>query len=1038
MQPPPAGGWNWGGADRDALGLALGPGIPEGALVRCRPAPGLPPCSRAVTAPSQRQGPGSYEALGLQAGQAEGSLLQQAGVVCEGQPLMCWVGGQPLELDVLEVVPPPAGRLAPGTEVIVLPACAPMDSAAPVPLTSTASMAHSEPGPVSFHLRLLSAARSGPAEARVRRVAAGETMAVWSPLTAGVHPATLSEIQLPESRGGFVELFPRRLESRSNAEAKDGAAAGAVQAESADRPVGAVLWCRADGAVPEGHILVSEGVLQTLELPHLGCVDCRPRTSPPDSAPQGLEISIVTRGCRRPGARALSEAREKWKALAAEDAQRLLPELLRVLGEDAGPDEAGQEVGGPEEAGPGVAGSEEVVPEKAEPLLYDGAVFDLTFGDRDDEGLSVSISFKWGEDGRPGGPTGDHISCLMPEQASAVPVSVIWGRPKAGLQSGAGNAAQASLFPDARVSLVSSLAPVLHSLHCRSLNNLGWNVGHSSAGFLLVGPPGSGKSTLLREVAHEFEMTQEEPGRVPARVIWVNMGEQKSPAAARKAVAAACAECVECQPAVLVLDDIDAALGGTSEADSGMGGVSGPTAGQKALVAALEDLIAGLFNGRSSRSEMRPPLAVIASARSASGVPPSLKASGLLCNTVEMPPLGPETRRSALVAAAAEQGLTLSLDAAGEVARRTEGYGLVDLNTLTTRARLAHIAAALERGTEESVTGGAPAEIRLQSLEKALEGFVPGNARGASAKPVSPEQSLLAGWGAVGGMPEAVGALREALELPGKHAEVFSSAPLRLRSGCLLYGPSGCGKTYLAGAAARACGLRFVAVKGPELLNKYIGQSEAGVRGAFHRATSAAPCVLFFDEFDALAPRRGQDNTGVTDRVVNQLLAELDGVEKLQGVFVVAASSRPDLLDPALLRPGRLDRLVYCGFPNFAERLEILEVLRHGVRLSGGASLEGVARLTEGFSGADLRALMTDSQLCAAKRVLRAVQAGGDRPVVGETAVEIAREDLDLTVASAKPSFGPRERERLEALYAKFKSAGQPAAAGIVKRSTLA
>ena len=160
-----------------------------------------------------------------------------------------------------------------------------------------------------------------------------------------------------------------------------------------------------------------------------------------------------------------------------------------------------------------------------------------------------------------------------------------------------------------------------------------------------------------------------------------------------------------------------------------------------------------------------------------------------------------------LVAAAAEQGLTLSLDAAGEVARRTEGYGLVDLNTLTTRARLAHIAAALERGAEESVTGGAPAEIRLKSLEKALEGFVPGNARGASAKPVSPEQSLLAGWGAVGGMPEAVGALREALELPGKHAEVFSSAPLRLRSGCLLYGPSGCGKTYLAGAAARAAAI---------------------------------------------------------------------------------------------------------------------------------------------------------------------------------------------------------------------------------------
>ena len=1000
--------------------------------MRCRPALGLPPCSRAVTAPSQRQGSGSYEALGLQAGQAEGSLLQQAGVVCEGQPLTCWVGGQPLELDVLEVVPPPAGRLVPGTEVIVLPACAPVDSAAPMPPTSAASVTHSEPGPVTFHLRLLSAARSGPAGARVHRVPAGAGVAVWSPLTAGVHPSTLSEIQLPE-RGGHVELFPRRLEPRSNSEAKDGAAAGAALAESVKRPVGAVLRCRADGAVPEGHILVSEGVLQVLDLPHLGCVDCRPRTSPPDSVPQGLEICIATRGRRRPGARVLSGAQERWKELAAENAQGVLPELLRVLRDGGGPEESGLEEAGLEEAGLEEAGLEEV-----EPLLYDGTVFDLSFGNGDEEGLSISFAFKWGENGHPEGPTSDHILCLMPEQALAVPVSVCWGRPEAGLESGASSPSHTSLFPEVGVALVSSLAPVLHSLHCRSLDELGWNVGHASAGFLLVGPPGSGKSTLLREVAHEFEMAQDVPGRVPARVVWVNMGEQKSPAAARKAVAAACAECVECQPAVLVLDDIDAALGGTSEADSGMGGASGPTAGQKALVAALEDLIVGLFHGRSSKSEMRPPLGVIASARSASGVPPSLKASGLLCNTVEMPSLGPETRRSALVVAAAEQGLTLSLDAAGEVARRTEGYGLVDLNTLMIRARLAHIAAALESGTEESVGDGAPAEIRLKSLEKALEGFVPANARGASAKSTGPGESLPAGWGAVGGMPEAVGALREALELPGKHAEVFSSAPLRLRSGCLLYGPSGCGKTYLAGAAARACGLRFISVKGPELLNKYIGQSEAGVRGAFQRATSAAPCVLFFDEFDALAPRRGQDNTGVTDRVVNQLLAELDGVEKLQGVFVVAASSRPDLLDPALLRPGRLDRLVYCGFPNFAERLEILEVLRHGVRLSGGTSLEGVARLTEGFSGADLRALMTDSQLHAAKRALRSIQVGGDKPVAGETAVEIAREDLDLTVSSAKSSFGRRERERLEALYAKFRSAGQPTAAGSMKRSTLA
>jgi peroxin-1 len=145
----------------------------------------------------------------------------------------------------------------------------------------------------------------------------------------------------------------------------------------------------------------------------------------------------------------------------------------------------------------------------------------------------------------------------------------------------------------------------------------------------------------------------------------------------------------------------------------------------------------------------------------------------------------------------------------------------------------------------------------------------------------------------------------------------------------LLYGPPGCGKTHAVRAAVAATGVRFIGVKGPELLNKYIGASEEAVRGVFARAQAAAPCALFFDEFDSIAPQRGSgsDSTGVTERMVNQLLTELDGVEKLQGVCVIAASNRPDLIDAALLRPGRLDRLIYCGLPNITERQEILESL---------------------------------------------------------------------------------------------------------------
>ena len=185
-------------------------------------------------------------------------------------------------------------------------------------------------------------------------------------------------------------------------------------------------------------------------------------------------------------------------------------------------------------------------------------------------------------------------------------------------------------------------------------------------------------------------------------------------------------------------------------------------------------------------------------------------------------------------------------------------------------------------------------------------------------------------------MGDAKEALFEAIELPLRYAKLVAKAPLRLRTGVLLYGPPGCGKTHAVRAAVAAAGVRFIGVKGPELLNKYIGASEEAVRNTFARAQAAAPCVLFFDEFDSIAPQRGagSDSTGVTERTVNQLLTELDGVEKLQGVCVIAASNRPDLIDTALLRPGRLDRLIYCGFPSRDERAEVLAALFAKVRAS--------------------------------------------------------------------------------------------------------
>ena len=171
-------------------------------------------------------------------------------------------------------------------------------------------------------------------------------------------------------------------------------------------------------------------------------------------------------------------------------------------------------------------------------------------------------------------------------------------------------------------------------------------------------------------------------------------------------------------------------------------------------------------------------------------------------------------------------------------------------------------------------------------------------------------------WNMIGGLEDVKQSLTESLIWPIKYKQLFRRLSMKQSGGVLLYGPSGCGKTIIASALANESKFNFISVKGPELLSKYIGNSEQNVRELFTKAQKARPCIIFFDEFDSLAPKRGHDSTGVTDRVVNQLLTQLDGVEQLDGVYLLAATSRPDLIDQALLRPGRLDSFLYVGYPN--------------------------------------------------------------------------------------------------------------------------
>ncbi|KAL1895207.1 Peroxisome biosynthesis protein pex1 [Sporothrix stenoceras] len=311
------------------------------------------------------------------------------------------------------------------------------------------------------------------------------------------------------------------------------------------------------------------------------------------------------------------------------------------------------------------------------------------------------------------------------------------------------------------------------------------------------------------------------------------------------------------------------------------------------------------------------------------------------------------------------------LDVAGE----TDGFMPGDLSQLVARAK--------NEALVRSITGNSDLDDNVSSIvpldrvdfDRALKGFTPTSLRNVTL------QHSTTKFDSIGGLQETRRVLLETLEYPTKYAPIFAKCPLRLRSGLLLYGYPGCGKTLLASAVAGECGLNFISVKGPEILNKYIGASEKSVRDLFERASAAKPCVLFFDEFDSIAPKRGHDSTGVTDRVVNQLLTQMDGAEGLSGVYVLAATSRPDLIDPALLRPGRLDKSLLCDFPDAADRLDIFRALGHKAKMSDevlGAhnasddseEMRQLAQRTEGFSGADLQALVSNAQLEAIHDVL--------------------------------------------------------------------
>ncbi|RKP37956.1 P-loop containing nucleoside triphosphate hydrolase protein, partial [Dimargaris cristalligena] len=402
---------------------------------------------------------------------------------------------------------------------------------------------------------------------------------------------------------------------------------------------------------------------------------------------------------------------------------------------------------------------------------------------------------------------------------------------------------------------------------------------------------------------------------------------------------------VQRSPTLIVLDNLDTLLPAVTELGEG-----------NASVSSTANNAAETFIVMVSDAARRHSFLLLASAHDKPRLHKRVTTSSVFSKAIEIPPPSRLQRRDILAALLEGPRFTAIRDTVAlapevdllDLAYRTEGYLPQDMKALLDRS---YREATVRYAQQQS--GG----VTMVDFEKTLKGYTPSSLKGVTLHKSDVQ------WKDIGGLWETKQALIETLELPAKFAKIFDKCPLRLRSGILLYGYPGCGKTLLASAVAKECGLNFIYVKGPEILNKYIGASEQSVRDLFKRATAAKPCVLFFDELDSVAPRRGHDNTGVTDRVVNQFLTEMDGAEGLSGVYVLAATSRPDLIDPALLRPGRLDKALFCNLPDRSERLDILTKVARTMRMDADVDLDHLADRTDGLTGADLQAVLYNGYL---------------------------------------------------------------------------
>ncbi len=473
-------------------------------------------------------------------------------------------------------------------------------------------------------------------------------------------------------------------------------------------------------------------------------------------------------------------------------------------------------------------------------------------------------------------------------------------------------------------------------------------------GVLLSGPEGVGKATLVRSVA-QAENVKVVPVAAPNLAV---LDPNVAVARLREAIRAASG------PTVLLITDVDALLPATTPP---------PVA-----TVVLEELRAALRRDR---------LAVVATTARAESADPRLRAADLLDRELGLALPDAKTRRELLNVLLRDVPLEPGIDC-GALAERTPGFVAADLIALR---RDAALRAALRQREEDEP------RVSQQDLVDAL----------ATVRPVSMSTSDNLATGGltlddVGNMVDVKQSLTEAVLWPLRYPDSFARLGVEPPRGVLLYGPPGGGKTFLVRALAGTGALNVFAVKGAELMDKWVGESERAVRELFRRAAEAAPSLIFLDEIDALAPRRGQSSdSGVADRVVAALLTELDGVEPMREVVVLGATNRPELVDPALLRPGRLERRVYVPPPDAEARTAILTATSKNTPLASDVDLAAVASTLDGYSAADCAALIREAALTAMRESLEAH--------------EVTAAHLETARKTVRPSLDPGQLAALEA-----------------------